>query len=100
MNSTVVNGEGTTSSSITSWLTQLEGKLHRRYSQLEQVVADNNSALVRWRIDADIKTDNGLVRVRLPIVTMLTFKQNKIESEYWVIDALAFEKRFSTPLPF
>ncbi|MGY0638001.1 MAG: nuclear transport factor 2 family protein [Paraglaciecola chathamensis] len=100
VNSTVVNGEGTTSTSIASWLTQLEGKLHRRYSQLEQVVADNNSALVRWRIDADIKTDNGLVRVRLPIVTMLTFKQNKIESEYWVIDALAFEKRFSTPLPF
>ncbi|GAA6186723.1 nuclear transport factor 2 family protein [Aliiglaciecola sp. NS0011-25] len=100
VNSTVVYKEGDTSSSVASWLTRLEGKLHRRYSQLELVVADDNSALVRWRIDADIKSVNGLVRVRLPIVTMLTFAQNKIESEYWVIDGLAFEKRFATPLPF
>lgn len=100
INSTVVNDEGTIPSSVASWLTQLEGKLQRRYSQLEQVVADDNSALVRWRIDADIKSGNGLVRVRLPIVTMLTFTQGKIVNEYWVIDALAFEKRFGIPRPF
>lgn len=100
INSNVVNAEGAMARSIASWLVQLEGVLHRRYSQLEQVVAGENSALVRWRIDADIKSDNGLVRVRLPIATMLTFNQNKIESEYWVIDALAFEQRFATPLPF
>lgn len=88
------------SSSISSWLTQVEAKLHRRYSQLEQVIADENSALIRWRIDADIKSDNALIRVRLPIATMISFNHNKIESEYWVVDTIAFEKRFNTPLPF
>lgn len=98
VNSAVVKESA--SPSIVSWLAQLEGKLHRRYSQLEQVVTDENSALVRWRIDADIKSENGLIRVRIPIASMLTFAQNKIEREYWVIDALAFEKRFAIPLPF
>jgi predicted ester cyclase len=48
----------------------------------------------------DLKTDNGLIRVRLPLATMLTFKENKIVSEYWVVDSIAFEKRFGAPLPF
>ena len=98
VNSQVLNQEG--APSVTSWLTQLEGKLHRRYCQLEQVIADESNALVRWRIDADLKTDNGLIRVRLPLATMLTFKENKITTEYWVVDSIAFEKRFGAPLPF
>lgn len=98
VNSQVLNKEG--SPSVSSWLTQLEGKLHRRYCQLEQVIADESNALVKWRIDADLKTDNGLIRVRLPIATMLTFKENKISTEYWVVDSIAFEKRFGAPLPF
>lgn len=98
VNSQVLNKEG--SPSVSSWLTQLEGKLHRRYCQLEQVIADESNALVRWRIDADLKTDNGLLRVRLPIATMLTFKENKVVSEYWVVDSIAFEKRFGASLPF
>ena len=98
VNSQVLNKEG--APSVTSWLTQLEGKLHRRYCQLEQVIADESNALIRWRIDADLKTDNGLIRVRLPIATMLTFNENKIVSEYWVVDSIAFEKRFGAPLPF
>ena len=98
VNSQVLNKEG--SPSVSSWLTQLEGKLHRRYCQLEQVITDESNALVRWRIDADLKTDNGLIRVRLPLATMLTFKENKIVSEYWVVDSIAFEKRFGAPLPF
>ena len=73
---------------------------HHAQHQLEQVIADESNALVRWRIDADLKTDNGLIRVRLPIATMLTFKENKIVSEYWVVDSIAFEKRFGAPLPF
>lgn len=98
VNSQVLNKEG--SPSVSSWLTQLEGKLHRRYCQLEQVIADESNALVRWRIDADLKTDNGLIRVRLPLATMLTFNENKITTEYWVVDSIAFEKRFGAPLPF
>lgn len=98
VNSQVLNKEG--SPSVSSWLTLLEGKLHRRYCQLEQVIADESNALVKWRIDADLKTDNGLIRVRLPIATMLTFKENKITTEYWVVDSIAFEKRFGAPLPF
>lgn len=98
VNSQVLNKEG--SPSVLSWLNQLEGKLHRRYCQLEQVIADERNALVRWRIDADLKTDKGLIRVRLPIATMLTFNDNKITNEYWVVDSIAFEKRFGAPLPF
>ncbi len=98
VNSQVLNQEG--APSVTSWLTQLEGKLHRRYCQLEQVIADESNALIRWRIDADVKTDNGLIRVRLPIATMLTFNENKITNEYWVVDSIAFEKRFGASLPF
>jgi len=98
VNSQVLNKEG--SPSVLSWLNQLEGKLHRRYCQLEQVIADERNALVRWRIDADLKIDNGLIRVRLPIATMLTFNDNKITNEYWVVDSIAFEKRFGAPLPF
>lgn len=98
VNSQVLNKEGTPS--VSSWLTLLEGKLHRRYCQLEQVIADESNALVRWRIDADLKTDNGLIRVRLPIATMLTFNDSKITNEYWVVDSIAFEKRFGAPLSF
>ena len=75
---------------------------HTKYPRLSQaqVITDESNALVRWRIDADLKTDNGLIRVRLPLATMLTFKENKIVSEYWVVDSIAFEKRFGAPLPF
>lgn len=95
----IIDGTAPTSPSIIQWLTNVEGKLHRRYSQLEQVISDENSALVRWRIDADICTEKGRVHVRIPIATLLTFKQGNIASEYWVIDSLAFEKRFNTSLP-
>lgn len=98
VNSQVLNKEG--SPSVSSWLTLLEGKLHRRYCQLVQVIANESNALVQWRIDADLKTDNGLIRVRLPLATMLTFKDNKIVGEYWVVDSIVFEKRFGAPLPF
>lgn len=95
----IVDKTSPNSSSIKKWLTNIESKLHRRYSQLEQVISDKNSTLIRWRIDGDICTEKGLVRVRLPVATMLTFEQGSIASEYWVIDTLAFEKRFNTSLP-
>lgn len=80
---------------IASLLSKIEGQIKRRYSQLEQVHVQGNIAFVRWRIDGDMHTAEGIKRVRIPLLSVVEFnEQDDVIFEQWLYDTLAFEQRF------
>ncbi|TLU66904.1 nuclear transport factor 2 family protein [Thalassotalea litorea] len=65
-------------------------RLSRAFAQLEQVLVDGEQVAIKWYLDGD---ENGQ-RVRVPMLTMLSLEQGKIQQELTTTDILAFQKRF------
>jgi len=100
----LISGDNATGNSDTSaaqalrqFKLQLVNRVTRSYSQLEQIALDEsaNALAIAWSIDGDFIDDGVTKRVRIPVQSFLTIKDNKIVDEKLNIDWLALKKRFN-----
>ena len=69
----------------------------RPYAQLIDIYhmpSKPDELAIKWQFEGDIKSYNGVQRVRLPVFTWLNSEQDKIVSEHNLVDLIAFEKQF------
>lgn len=72
-------------------------QLNRSYCQLEQVIVDLNNhgkIAILWQIDGDFNDNGNIIRIKLPVQSMLTIDNGKIIEESMMIDWHSAMKRF------
>jgi hypothetical protein len=90
------NQDNVTVVQLRNFKLKLINRVNRSYCQLEQIAIDakGNSLALSWYIDGDITENNITKRVRIPVQSFLTIKNNKIIDEKLMVDWLAVKKRF------
>ncbi|TMO62520.1 hypothetical protein CWC18_09865 [Pseudoalteromonas aurantia] len=64
--------------------------LSRIFCQIEKVIVDKGKVAVKWYLDGD---ENGK-RIRVPYVSILSFKEGKINQDITIADLCAHKKRY------
>jgi ketosteroid isomerase-like protein len=64
--------------------------LTRIFTQLEDIAIEGQDVAIKWFLDGD----EGENKIRLPFITLLKIKNNKITVDTTVCDILAFNKTF------
>lgn len=89
--------ESTSAEGLFGFVSQQLNQVTRHYCQIEDIICDGdagNRFALKWNLEGDVPTADGVQRVRLPFMSLLEIANDKVKSDYLLFDQIAFDKQF------
>jgi len=87
--------------SLRAFHINMHNRINRSYCQIENICYDSqqNTAAIQWQIEGDYLFNEDIKRIRVPVLSFITIKDNVIVQEQLQIDWLSLCKRFQLTYP-
>ncbi|PAJ76280.1 hypothetical protein CJF42_00900 [Pseudoalteromonas sp. NBT06-2] len=87
--------------SLRTFHINMHNRINRSYCQIENICYDSqqNTVAIQWQIEGDYLLNGDIKRIRVPVLSFITIKDNVIVQEQLQIDWLSLCKRFQLTYP-